>query len=161
MAVWSWLEGKGRAEVKDDAWAFGRWIFGNWSQEYVFLPGKSHGQRSLVGCSSWGHKESDWACMYHHTTQWHESILDKAGPSQVMVPIRLPLHQARLAFPQTPASPAPTTEETVIFLRWSACLLRAVWTPSFTLNVLLVWLAAHWMVSWCFHICCLVSPFPF
>ena len=25
----------------------------------VFLPGKSHGQRSLVGYSSWGHKESD------------------------------------------------------------------------------------------------------
>ena len=29
----------------------------------VFLPGKSHGQRSLVGYSPWGHKESD-------TTQW-------------------------------------------------------------------------------------------
>ena len=25
----------------------------------VLLPGKSHGQRSLVGCSLWGHKESD------------------------------------------------------------------------------------------------------
>ena len=25
----------------------------------VFLPGESHGQRSLAGCSSWGHKESD------------------------------------------------------------------------------------------------------
>ena len=25
----------------------------------VFLPGKSHGQRSLVGYSLWGHKESD------------------------------------------------------------------------------------------------------
>ena len=25
----------------------------------VFLPGKSHGQRSLVDYSSWGHKESD------------------------------------------------------------------------------------------------------
>ena len=25
----------------------------------VFLPGKLHGQRSLVGYSSWGHKESD------------------------------------------------------------------------------------------------------
>ena len=23
------------------------------------LPGKSHGQRSLVGCSPWSHKESD------------------------------------------------------------------------------------------------------
>ena len=25
----------------------------------VFVPGESHGQRSLVGCSPWGHKESD------------------------------------------------------------------------------------------------------
>ena len=25
----------------------------------VFLPGESHGQRSLVGCSPWGHTESD------------------------------------------------------------------------------------------------------
>ena len=25
----------------------------------VLLPGKSHGQRSLVGCSPWGHRESD------------------------------------------------------------------------------------------------------
>ena len=25
----------------------------------VFLPGKFHGQRSLVGCSPWGCKESD------------------------------------------------------------------------------------------------------
>ena len=25
----------------------------------VFLPGKSHGQRSLVGSSQWGQKESD------------------------------------------------------------------------------------------------------
>ena len=63
------------------------------------------------------------------------------GPSQVKVPIPLALHQARLAFPQTPTSLAPTTEETVIFLRWRVCLLRAVWTLSFTLNVFLVWLA--------------------
>ena len=25
----------------------------------LFLPGESHGQRSLVGFSPWGHKESD------------------------------------------------------------------------------------------------------
>ena len=29
----------------------------------VLLPGKSHGWRSLVGCSPWGHEESD-------TTEW-------------------------------------------------------------------------------------------
>ena len=25
----------------------------------IFLPGKSHGRRSLVGCSPWGREESD------------------------------------------------------------------------------------------------------
>ena len=30
-----------------------------WQFTPVFLPGKSHGQRSLVGYSPWGHKELD------------------------------------------------------------------------------------------------------
>ena len=30
-----------------------------WHPTSVLLPGKSHGQRSLVGCSPRGHKESD------------------------------------------------------------------------------------------------------
>ena len=34
-----------------------------WHPTPVLLPGKSHGQRSLVGCSPWGHKGvgHDWA----------------------------------------------------------------------------------------------------
>ena len=34
-----------------------------WQPTPVLLPGKCHGQRSLVGCSPWGHKKSD-------TTEW-------------------------------------------------------------------------------------------
>ena len=30
-----------------------------WQPTPVFLPGKSHGQRNMVGYSPWGHKESD------------------------------------------------------------------------------------------------------
>ena len=30
-----------------------------WQPTPVLLPGKSHGQRSLVGCSPWGRKELD------------------------------------------------------------------------------------------------------
>ena len=30
-----------------------------WHPTSVFLPGESHGQRSLKGCSPWGHKEPD------------------------------------------------------------------------------------------------------
>ena len=32
---------------------------GKWHPTPVLLPGKSHGWRSLVGCSPWGHEESD------------------------------------------------------------------------------------------------------
>ena len=30
-----------------------------WQPTPAFLPGEFHGQRSLVDCSPWGHKESD------------------------------------------------------------------------------------------------------
>jgi len=30
-----------------------------WHPTPVLLPGKSHGWKSLVGCSPWGHTESD------------------------------------------------------------------------------------------------------
>ena len=39
-----------------------------WQLTPVFLPGKSHGQRSLVGYSSWGHKESDTTEQTHTHT---------------------------------------------------------------------------------------------
>ena len=40
-----------------------------WQPTPVFLPGKSHGQRSLTGCRPRGHKESD-------TTYWLNNNLD-------------------------------------------------------------------------------------
>ena len=44
-----------------------------WQPTRVVLPGKSHGQRSLEGCSSWGHRESD-------TTEWLNVQALRAGP---------------------------------------------------------------------------------
>ena len=44
-----------------------------WHPTPVLLPGKSHGRRSLVGCSPWGPEESD-------TTEWlhpHFHALEK------------------------------------------------------------------------------------
>ena len=38
-----------------------------WQPTAVLLPGKSHGQRSLVGYSPWGHKESDMTDRLHFT----------------------------------------------------------------------------------------------
>ena len=36
-----------------------------WQPTPVLLPGKSHGQRSLVGCSPWGWEESDMTERLH------------------------------------------------------------------------------------------------
>ena len=36
-----------------------------WHPTPVFLPGKSHGLRSLVGYTPWGHKESDMTEQLH------------------------------------------------------------------------------------------------
>ena len=49
-----------------DSW-FGKipWIR-KWQLTPVFLPGKFHGQRSLVGYSPWGCKESDTTEHAHH-----------------------------------------------------------------------------------------------
>ena len=55
---------------------FGLWVGKIWRRAWqpspVFFPGESHGQRSLVGYSPWGHKESDMtkgtlASVYIHT----------------------------------------------------------------------------------------------
>ena len=39
-----------------------------WQPTPVFLPGESHGGRSLVGYSPWGHKESDMTERFHFTS---------------------------------------------------------------------------------------------
>ena len=36
-----------------------------WQPTPVLLPGKSHGWRNLVGCSPWGHEESDMTKQLH------------------------------------------------------------------------------------------------
>ena len=48
----------------------GRWLGIRNGNSLLFLPGKFHGQRSLVGYSPWGHKESD---MTEHTEQ-HSNV---------------------------------------------------------------------------------------
>ena len=51
--------GDGRDECGLDSWVGKIPRSRKWQPTPVFLPGKSHGQRSLVGCSPWGHNESD------------------------------------------------------------------------------------------------------
>ena len=40
-------------------------VIWQWRSTPVLLPGKSHGQRSLVGCSPWGCEESDMTERLH------------------------------------------------------------------------------------------------
>ena len=42
-----------------------------WHPTPVLLPGKSHGQRSLVGCRPWGHEESDTTEQLHFHFSLH------------------------------------------------------------------------------------------
>ena len=44
----------------------------------VFLPGESHGQRSLVGCSPWGRKELDTTQRLIHTSS---QLVDHSSPN--------------------------------------------------------------------------------
>ena len=58
------LQSKGSLRVGHD-WVTSLWLFTfmhwrrKWQPTPVFLPGESHGQRSLVGCRLWGRIESD------------------------------------------------------------------------------------------------------
>ena len=51
----------------------------------VFLPGKSHGQRSLVGYSPWDCKESDMTERLHFICLWVFQISSFVkGPIQIL-----------------------------------------------------------------------------
>ena len=50
---------------------------GNGNPLQYFLPGESHGQRSLVGYSPWGHRESDmteWLNTHALATEWDGEV---------------------------------------------------------------------------------------
>ena len=61
-----------------------RWL------QIVLLPGKSHGRRSLVGCSPWGCKESDTTevtslslfTFMHWRRKWQPTLVFLPGESQ-------------------------------------------------------------------------------
>ena len=50
-----------------------------WQPTPVFLPGKSHGQRNLAGCSLWGHRESDTMSTHAGTSLGEESMGREEG----------------------------------------------------------------------------------
>ena len=46
-------------EMRSDPWVGNISWRRAWQPPAIFIPGESHGQRSLAGYSPWGHKESD------------------------------------------------------------------------------------------------------
>ena len=69
-----------------------------------FLPGKSHGQRSLAGYSSWGHKESDMTeqLSLTHNKKWKflsvAGHLQKGELSEIVDWISIGIHRLRVIF---------------------------------------------------------------
>ena len=55
-----------------------------WQPTPVLLPGKSHGRRSLVGCSPWGHKESDKTDRLTFTFHFHALEKEMVTHSSVL-----------------------------------------------------------------------------
>ena len=58
-----------------------------WHPTSVLLPGKSHGRRSLVGCSPWGREESDTTSLslfifVHWRRKWQPTPVFLPGESQ-------------------------------------------------------------------------------
>ena len=72
-----WLSGKKSAcqcrRLGFDPWVRKICWSGKWQPTPVFLPRKSHGQRSLVGYSPWGHKELVMMAGWHHWLDGRES----------------------------------------------------------------------------------------
>ena len=52
-------------KVKEESEKVGLKLNLQWQPTPVFLPGKSHGQRNLVGYSPWGHKQSNMTEWLH------------------------------------------------------------------------------------------------
>ena len=55
-----------------------------WHPRPVLLPGKSHGQRSLIGSSAWGHKELDMTERLHFHIHFHALEKEMATRSSLL-----------------------------------------------------------------------------
>ena len=94
-----------------------------WQPTPVFLPGESHGQRSLVGYSPWGRKESDMTERLHfHFSQF----------SRLVVSYSLWSHGLQQARPPCP-SPTPGVYPNLCPLsRWCHPTISSSVVPFFS-----------------------------
>ena len=85
-AWWAAVHGVTKSQTRLSDFTFIHWRR-KWQPTPVFLPGESHGQRSLVGCSPWDCTESDmteatWqqqhvprSCFYLHVLSPHLNLI--------------------------------------------------------------------------------------
>ena len=79
LASQRWLE------VNDLGRLVNRYGRRQWHPTPVLLPGKSHGQRSLLGCSPWGRTESDTTERLHFHFHFH-ALEKERQPTPVFLP---------------------------------------------------------------------------
>ena len=72
------LAHRGTAEAFKFVVVYGQNWRRKWQPSPVFLPGKFHGQRNLIGYSSWGHRES---AMTEQISKWSKQSLFAKIPS--------------------------------------------------------------------------------
>ena len=86
IPIWLWQRSKFNGDLPQAMHASRR----RWCHPTpVFLPGKSHGQRSLVGCRLWGHTDSDTTeqlpfslFTFMHWRKWQPTPVFLPGESQ-------------------------------------------------------------------------------
>ena len=61
-----------------------------WQPTPIFLPGESHGQRSLGDYSPWGGKESDTTEATEHTAHTRYEVF--SGPMRALVSVSVPTY---------------------------------------------------------------------
>ena len=138
-----------------------------WQPASVFLPGKSHGQRSLMGYNPWGHKEWDtieWLNNNHHCVTAHGATHAETTLGRVPVSTLHTSHlmclspRARVSSPQAPPAHPGGAEN------WKRKLLQDTcagepWGKGAPLQnfskVIFVWeiVSSHlgWISSWNFY----------
>ena len=160
-----WLSGKESA-CQFRRHEFDLWIWKipwrrKWQPTPAFLPGKFHGQRSMVGCSPWGHKESDtteWLNTHTHTHSGYKecSLNDLSSPENIKYDKRLHPgtnepsycgswpgfpsfhHQTLGCHNQSPPHLSiwnSTWRGTLTKIDWINCTQTVVWEPYIFYNV--------------------------
>ena len=79
LTLWPWrtdlfCQGRRYRRQRFDPWVGKIPWRRKWQHSPVFLTGESHGQRSLVDCSLWGHKDSQLSTLHMHACADTEDV---------------------------------------------------------------------------------------